>query len=126
MANATTATAAEAGRASAPPDIATVRATARPLLAADTEPPAADELAKVTTTLREHIAGLIPAVEALAQTLPEHDVARACALACIGEARMRLRLGDGDTALVRQSLAVRLARTANALADHHQNLRRTQ
>ncbi|MEU7399750.1 DUF6415 family natural product biosynthesis protein [Streptomyces sp. NPDC044948] len=109
----------------APPDIATVRATVRPLLAADAEPLAADELAKTTATLREYIAGLIPAVEATARALPEHDVPRACALACIGEAYMRLRLGDGDTDLVRQSLVVRLARTALALADHHEALRRT-
>ncbi|MCZ9353001.1 DUF6415 family natural product biosynthesis protein [Streptomyces mutabilis] len=102
-----------------------MRSTVRPLLAADIEPPASAELANVIATLREHIAGLIPAVEALTQTLPEHDVPRACALACIGEARMRLRLGDGDTDLVRQSVAVRLARTANALADHHQTLRST-
>ncbi|MGW0015763.1 DUF6415 family natural product biosynthesis protein [Streptomyces tendae] len=108
-----------------PVDIATVRATARPLLAADLEPLAADELAKVTATLREHIADLIPAVEALTRTLPADDVPRACALACIGEARMRLRLGDGDNEPVRLSVAVRLARTANALADHQQTLRRT-
>lgn len=125
MANATTPTATEAGRASAPPDIATVRATVRPLLAAGTDPLASAELANAAATLREQIAGLLPAVEALAETLPEHDIPRACALACIGEARMRLRLGDGDTDLVRQSVVARLARTANALADHHQTLRRT-
>ncbi|MEV8124128.1 DUF6415 family natural product biosynthesis protein [Streptomyces sp. NPDC085944] len=102
-----------------------MRATARPLLAADVEPPAPDDLAQVTTTLRDHIASLIPAVEAITRTLPADDVPRACALACIGEARMRLRLGDGDTDLVRLSVAVRLARTANALADHQQTLRRT-
>ncbi|MFG2679163.1 DUF6415 family natural product biosynthesis protein [Streptomyces sp. NPDC048392] len=122
MGNATTPAATETGRASAPPDIATVRATVRPLLAADADEPAPAELAKVTATLREHIAGLLPVVEDLTRTLPTDDVPRACALACIGEARMRLRLGDGDNATVRLSVAVRLARTANALADHHQTL----
>ncbi|MYS74181.1 hypothetical protein GTY88_27740 [Streptomyces sp. SID5926] len=124
MANATTPAATEAGRASAPPDIATVRATARRLLAADAEPFEAAEIAEMTARLREDIAGLIPAVEALTGALPEDDVPRACALACIGEARMRLRLGDGDTDRVRLSVAVRMARTANALADHHQALGR--
>ncbi|MGW2129941.1 DUF6415 family natural product biosynthesis protein [Streptomyces coelicoflavus] len=127
MANATTPAATEAGGASAPPDIATVRATARRLLAADAESFEAAEVAEVaemTARLREDIAGLIPAVEALTRALPKDDVPRACALACLGEARMRLRLGDGDTDRVRLSVAVRMARTANALADHHQALGR--
>ncbi|GAA2598979.1 MULTISPECIES: DUF6415 family natural product biosynthesis protein [Streptomyces] len=124
MANATTPAANEAGTTSAPPDIATVRATARRLLAADAESFEAAEVAEMTARLREDIAGLIPAVEALTRALPKDDVPRACALACIGEARMRLRLGDGDTDRVRLSVAVRMARTANALADHHQALGR--
>ncbi|MFD5652115.1 MULTISPECIES: DUF6415 family natural product biosynthesis protein [unclassified Streptomyces] len=124
MANAATPAATEAGGASAPPDIATVRDTARRLLAADAESFEAAEVAEMTARLREDIAGLIPAVEALTRALPKDDVPRACALACIGEARMRLRLGDGDTDRVRLSVAVRMARTANALADHHQALGR--
>ncbi|MER7798989.1 DUF6415 family natural product biosynthesis protein [Streptomyces parvulus] len=124
MANATAPT-ADSGLGTSAPDIARVRATARQLLAADAEPPEREELAEMTALLREDIASLIPAVEALTRTLPETDIPRACALACIGEARMRLRLGEGDTDLVRQSVAVRMARTANALADHHQTLRRT-
>ncbi|MFD5297232.1 DUF6415 family natural product biosynthesis protein [Streptomyces mutabilis] len=122
MANATSPVRIEGSRSSAPPDIATVRATARRLLAADAEAPAPDELASLTARLRRDITSLIPVVEALTRTLPETDVPRACALACIGEARMRLRLGDGGNATVRLSVAVRLARTANALADHHQAL----
>lgn len=121
MANATTPAEVEAGRKVSPPDITTVRATARQLLAA-VEPPAPEELATLAKTLRGNIAGLIPAVEAFARTLPDTDVPRACALACVGEARMRLRLGDGDNATSRLSVAVCLARTANALADHHQTL----
>ncbi|MFH8442326.1 DUF6415 family natural product biosynthesis protein [Streptomyces sp. NPDC018026] len=124
MANATTPAATKAGGASAPPDIATVRATARRLLAADAESFEAAEVAEMTARLREDIAGLITAVEALTRALPKDDVPRACALACIGEARMRLRLGDGDTDRVRLSAAIRMARTANALADHHQALGR--
>ncbi|WP_224349256.1 DUF6415 family natural product biosynthesis protein [Streptomyces olivaceus] len=125
MANATTPAVPEAGRSPAAPDTATVRTMARRLLAAGAAPPPRDELAAMTAVLRENIARLIPTVEALAETLPEDDAPRACALACLGEARMRLRLGDGDTDALRLSVAVRMARTAGALADHHQTLRRT-
>lgn len=124
MANATAPPDPDSGRTIVPPDIATVRATVRRLLAADAEPLAAEEVAEMTARLREDIAGLIPSVEALTRALPKDDIPRACALACIGEARMRLRLGDGDTEPVRLSVAVRMARTANALADHHQALGR--
>ncbi|MGX1512249.1 DUF6415 family natural product biosynthesis protein [Streptomyces collinus] len=124
MANATAPPDPDSGRTIVPPDIATVRATVRRLLAADAEPLAAEEVAEMTARLREDIAGLIPSVEALTRALPKDDIPRACALACIGEAQMRLRLGDGDTEPVRLSVAVRMARTANALADHHQALGR--
>ncbi|MGW7341035.1 DUF6415 family natural product biosynthesis protein [Streptomyces sp. NPDC054808] len=124
MASATTPAAPDTERTTVPPDIATVRATVRRLLAEDAAPIEDAEVAEMIARLREDITGLIPAVEALTQTLPKDDVPRACALACIGEARMRLRLGNGDTEPVRLSVAVRMARTANALADHHQALGR--
>lgn len=104
------------------PDIVTMRATVRRLLAADIEPPAPDELSTVVLLLRGHINALIPAVEMAARGLPKDDVPRACAMACIGEARMRLRMGDGDNEAVRLAVAVRLARSVNALADHLGNL----
>ncbi|MFJ9714758.1 DUF6415 family natural product biosynthesis protein [Streptomyces sp. NPDC101213] len=112
----------ETGQEQCPPDIATMRATVRRLLAADAEPPAPDELSTLALLLRGHINVLIPSVAAAALRLPKDDVPRACAMACVGEARMRLRLGDGDTDTVRTAVAVRLARSVNALADHYETL----
>jgi hypothetical protein len=40
-----------------------------------------------------------------------------CALACVGEARMRLRLGEGDNDRLRLSVAAKLARSVNVLCD---------
>ncbi|MFJ2719353.1 DUF6415 family natural product biosynthesis protein [Streptomyces sp. NPDC087437] len=99
-----------------------MRASVRRLLAADIEPPAPDVLETLAQTLRGHINALIPAVEAVTRGLPKNDVPRICAMACIGEARMRLRMGDGDNDAVRLAVAVRLARSVNALADHYENL----
>ncbi|MFJ4551111.1 DUF6415 family natural product biosynthesis protein [Streptomyces sp. NPDC088817] len=99
-----------------------MRASVRRLLAEDVEPPAPDELPTLALLLRGHINTLIPAVEAATRVLPENDVPRACAMACVGEARMRLRIGDGDNDDVRLAVAVRLARSVNALADHYENL----
>ncbi|MGW1399292.1 DUF6415 family natural product biosynthesis protein [Streptomyces sp. NPDC002405] len=104
------------------PDIVTMRATVRRLLADDAEPPAPDELSTLALLLRGHINALIPAVEKAARRLPKNDIPRACAMACIGEARMRLRMGDGDNGAVRLAVAVRLARSVNALADHYDTL----
>ncbi|MFG3266865.1 DUF6415 family natural product biosynthesis protein [Streptomyces bobili] len=106
-----------------PPDITTMRATVRRLLAADAEPPTPDELSTLAPLLRGHINALVLIVETEARHLPKDDIPRACAMACVGEARMRLRLGDGDTETVRAAVAVRLARSVNALADHYENLR---
>ncbi|GGW47308.1 hypothetical protein CP966_25300 [Streptomyces galilaeus] len=105
-----------------PPDIATMRATVRRLLAADAELPTPDELSTLAPLLRGHINALVPTVENAASRLPKDDVPRACAMACVGEARMRLRLGDGDTETVRAAVAVRLARSVNALTDHYETL----
>ncbi|MFJ7242817.1 DUF6415 family natural product biosynthesis protein [Streptomyces olivaceus] len=83
------------------------------------EAPALDSMAEV---LRGMIETLVPKVESAAVLLPDYDVPRACALACVGEARMRLRMGAGDTSRVRQSVVVKLARSLNALCDHHKAL----
>ena len=123
MPHATAQPATTAAEEQSPPDIATMRATARRLLAADAEPPTPDELSTLAPLLRGHINALILIVETAARHLPKGDVPRACAMACVGEARMRLRLGDGDTETVRAAVAVRLARSVNALADHYENLR---
>ncbi|MFF7530313.1 DUF6415 family natural product biosynthesis protein [Streptomyces bobili] len=123
MPHATAGPAAPAEVEQSPPDIATMRATVRRLLAADAEPLTPDELSTLAPLLRGHINALVPTVEIAARHLPKDDVPRTCAMACVGEARMRLRLGDGDTETVRAAVAVRLARSVNALADHYENLR---
>ncbi|MEU6654541.1 DUF6415 family natural product biosynthesis protein [Streptomyces sp. NPDC046900] len=54
--------------------------------------------------------------------LPEDDVPRHCALACIGESRVKLRatVGDGPDQAV--AYARRLARSLTALCDHYEAL----
>ncbi|MGW4545506.1 DUF6415 family natural product biosynthesis protein [Streptomyces violaceorubidus] len=110
----------------APPDLDTAKETARlvMLLDADGELPDGPALDTFAVTMRGMIEVLAPEVEALAHKQPEDDVPRACALACVGEARMRLRLGEGDSAPVRQSVVIKLARSVNALCDHYLALAR--
>ncbi|MER5756532.1 DUF6415 family natural product biosynthesis protein [Streptomyces sp. NPDC002088] len=118
-----TATAAgAAGHDELPVDIATMRESVRHLLGDLAPVLAGDELGTLAVLLRDHIEQLIPEVETVCLGLPKDDVPRACALACVGEARMRLRLGDGDTGDVRLSVAVKLARSVRALCDHYENL----
>ncbi|WP_230396100.1 DUF6415 family natural product biosynthesis protein [Streptomyces blattellae] len=105
-----------------PLDIAAMRASARRLLVQDAEPISPEDLGILAVLLRDHIQQLIPEVEAATLGLPKDDIPLACALACVGEARMRLRLGAGDTAPVRLSVAVKLSRSVNALCDHLVNL----
>ncbi|MFJ2737679.1 DUF6415 family natural product biosynthesis protein [Streptomyces sp. NPDC087317] len=122
MPHATARPAATAEADQPPPDIAAMRASARRLLADDAEPPEPDAVATLVLLLRGHINVLVPAVEMAARRLPKDDIPRACAMACIGEARMRLRMGDGDNDAVRLAVAVRLARSVSALADHYDTL----
>ncbi|MFD7608768.1 DUF6415 family natural product biosynthesis protein [Streptomyces mirabilis] len=106
-----------------PLDVETMRKGARRLLAADVEPPtAAAELRLLTAQLRGHVAAAAPDVETLALALPEEDVPRACALACVGEARQRFHQQPDDTLDARLALAQGLAHVVNALADHYENL----
>jgi hypothetical protein len=105
-----------------PVDVATMRAASRRLLAEDAEPPSPEALDTLTLQLRGHIMLLIPEVEEAAGRLPEDDVPRACALACIGESRMRLNLAPGRGLPAGIAHAQRLARSVNALCDHTENL----
>lgn len=105
-----------------PPDIETMRDTARRLLAEDAELPSPDELDTLALALRGHIMVLIPSVEDAAGRLPEDDIPRACALACVGEARMRLGAEPGRNLPAGVAHAQRLARSVNALCDHYENL----
>lgn len=106
----------------APPDIPAMRASARILLAEDAELPVLDELDKLALALRGHIQLLIPEVADAAAREPKDSIPRYCALACIGEARNKLRLGSDGTLPIRVSAARKLARVVNALCDHHENL----
>lgn len=99
-----------------------MRATARRLLAEDAEPPSPEELETLTLALRGHMMLLIPAVEDAAQSLPEDDVPRACALACIGSARMRLGQESSRNLPADIAHAQGLSRSVNALCDHVENL----
>ncbi|MFR9794339.1 DUF6415 family natural product biosynthesis protein [Streptomyces sp. MS06] len=110
------------GRDSRPLDIPTMRDVVRRLLAGDAEPSAPEELETLTLQLRGHMMLAIPEVEARAGKLPKDDVPRACALACVGEARMRLGLEPGRTFPAGIAHAQRLARSVGALCDHLGNL----
>lgn len=107
--------------ATAPVDPKTMRETATLLLAPDATEPAPDELETLLLTLRGMIENAMPEIEAAAARLPVDDAPRACALACVGEARMRLRL-SGETFDQRHIVAKKYARTVRALADHYQHL----
>ncbi|MGW3950706.1 DUF6415 family natural product biosynthesis protein [Streptomyces sp. NPDC004752] len=113
-----------AGRAAtqSPIDMALLRENVARLLDEDAELPSAEELDTLTLLLRGHMMLLIPEVEEAAGKLPEDDVPRACARACIGEAHMRLRLEPGSYLPQRVAHAKRLARSVRALADHYVNL----
>ncbi|MER5662334.1 DUF6415 family natural product biosynthesis protein [Streptomyces mirabilis] len=110
-------------KATAPPlDIETMRESARRLLADDAEPPMPEELETLTLLLRGHMMLAIPEVEIAAGRQPKDDIPRYCALACVGEARMRLNLEPGRTLPAGIAHAQRLARSVNALCDHLVNL----
>lgn len=106
------------------PDVETMRDAVRRLLAENAEPPMPDELETLTLQLRGHIMVLIPKVEIASGRLPKDDVPRACALACIGEARMRLGTEPGRSLPAGIAHAQRLARSVNALCDHYEILSR--
>ncbi|MDQ0934769.1 DUF6415 family natural product biosynthesis protein [Streptomyces turgidiscabies] len=107
---------------SRPPNAQVMRASALRLLSQDAEPPAADELATLTMMLREHMELLIPEVAVIAGRLPEDNIPRYCALACVGEARGKLRVGPGPGAGGDVEYTRKLARSLNALCDHWENL----
>jgi len=112
----------------APPDIETMRDSARLVLgpddAPDVLPPAVAEVDLLTFTLRGHLAVLGPEVALAAGRLPKDSIPRYCALACIGEARGKLRAQPGPGPYGAVAYARRLARVLNALCDHYEALSR--
>ena len=113
-------------RDSRPPDIETMRTTAARLLGPDGAPehlpPAVDELDMLTRLLRGQLELLAPEVEGIANRLAKDSIPRYCALACVGEARGKLRAEPGPGPHGPVAYARRLARVLNALCDHHESL----
>jgi hypothetical protein len=101
-----------------------MRATARRAFAAglSADDLSADDLDTLVLALRGHVRLLIPEVRKAAERAPADNVQRHCALACVGDARGKLRLGDGRTPDVRVAVAQKLARCVNALCDHYTTL----
>ncbi|MGV9852520.1 DUF6415 family natural product biosynthesis protein [Streptomyces sp. NPDC003442] len=122
MATSTTRPPTSEERHQRPLDFQTMRASTRRLLADDAELPSTEEMETLTIRLRGHIMVAVTEVEQMADRLPEDDTRRACARACIGEARMRMRLEPGATPATRIAHAQRLARSVNALCDHYESL----
>ncbi|MDX2694893.1 DUF6415 family natural product biosynthesis protein [Streptomyces ipomoeae] len=108
---------AEAG--ALPIDLAVMREAAARMPAEGGGAPLSDEdLETLRLQLREHLALLVPAVEAAADGLPEGGEARRSARAFVFAARAHLRLGRGDTRLVRLSVVRKLADSVRTLCGH--------
>lgn len=125
MATSTTPPPTDARQDPAPPDIATMRESALEVLGPDDGPdvlpPALDELDTLTSALRGHLEVLIPDVERAAGPRPK-STAEYCALACVGEARQKLRITPRPELGSRAAHARRLARSLNALCTHYEQL----
>ncbi|MFB7655224.1 MULTISPECIES: DUF6415 family natural product biosynthesis protein [unclassified Streptomyces] len=108
---------------SAPLDTTVMRETTSLLLGPDQAPealPVADlDLPVLTSALRGHLELLIPEVEHAAEQLPSTSIPRYCALACVGEARGKLRAEPSRRYGGEAGHARRLARVLVALCDHH-------
>ncbi|MGW5248815.1 DUF6415 family natural product biosynthesis protein [Streptomyces sp. NPDC004129] len=81
-----------------------------------------EELAGLTSLMHSHMQLIIPEIERAAGKLPEDDVPRYCALACIGEARAKLRATPGAGPHRAVAYARKLARSLMALCDHYEAL----
>lgn len=97
------------GSVTAPVDVDLMRENAARLLADNAELPTAEELGTLVLMLRGHIMLVISEVQAATERLPEDDVPRACALACIGEAHMWLRLEPGGNLPAAPQLVLSIA-----------------
>ncbi|MCI3276961.1 DUF6415 family natural product biosynthesis protein [Streptomyces sp. 7R015] len=88
----------------------------------DVLPPAADELEDLALRLRGHLSLLAPEVEELALAPSADSVLRCCALACVGEARGKLRAAPPPGPNGAAAYARRLARTLDSLCEHYEKL----
>src|SRR5262249_25068060 len=105
-----------------PVDIATMRQTIGRLLPPDAGLVGISEVETLTNLLRGHMQLIIPEIEQAAGKLPTDDVPRYCALACIGEARAKLRTAAGHGPHRAVAYARKLARSLAALCDHYEAL----
>lgn len=112
----------EAEAEALPLDIETMREEAARLLAEQAEQLSDRDLETLRIQLRGHAALLVPAVQQAATRRPETDSARHSALACVVTAQMDLRLGRGDSLLVRVSVAQKLAHSVRTLCYHLERL----
>ncbi|MFI5475202.1 DUF6415 family natural product biosynthesis protein [Streptomyces cacaoi] len=101
-----------------------MRETARILLDPDAVAlaPAGPELDTLTLAARGHLALLVPEVEQAARRLKRDSIPRYCALACLGEARGKLRAEPSRASGGALVYARKLARVLCALCDHHETL----
>ncbi|MGW7667512.1 DUF6415 family natural product biosynthesis protein [Streptomyces sp. NPDC054775] len=105
-----------------PVDIETMRTSIGRLLGPSVTAPEDGGLAELTELLRGHMQLIIPEIEQAAAQLPTDDVPRYCALACIGEARAKLRAIAGDGPHRAVAYGRKLARSLAALCDHYEAL----
>lgn len=82
----------------------------------------AKDLDQLILALRGHINLMIPEVEAVIIKHPRDYIPAICARACVGEARRRVAMGDGDTITLRVSVSQKLARMVDALMRHYTEL----
>lgn len=101
-----------------PLDLTAAREAAAQLLAEGAIPPGDEDLETLRRQLRGHAWLLLPVVEREALRLPEQDRARRSALACVAMSCQELRMGQGDSRLLRVSVATRLARSVRTLCGH--------
>ncbi|MEH0423699.1 DUF6415 family natural product biosynthesis protein [Streptomyces sp. B21-083] len=109
-----------------PPDLEAMRHLAHRLLEPDSAPgalpPPHAELGTLVLKLRTYLELLVPKVEQAALRIPENEIPRYCALACVGEARGKLRVNPHPGVSAGVAHARRLARVLHALCDHFESL----
>ncbi|MFJ3772463.1 DUF6415 family natural product biosynthesis protein [Streptomyces sp. NPDC090075] len=105
-----------------PPDVETMREAVNRLLDPDAVagvlPLPDEEIETLTLQITGHLAVIMPEVERTAVALNRQSIPRYCALACLGEAKMKL----GEKPSAQLPHARRLARVLNALCDHFETL----